>query len=676
MSFTVTEKSRTNMSTTKLTDEQIKRMEENRRKALERKAQLSNQQQAPKVATLSSINSSSSSTAPQSSNGFISNQANAPKPTHTNNNDSSGLTGKCQLLADDPENRFEIIIGFNKNLIEMFKTINSRKYDPDTKRWNFSLKSYDEIMCRIKHEFNNTIKLEPLDRSNKKSIMVKFCLINNQQFEAQVDYNQELMEIFKSMKTKKYDPNTKRWSFNLNEYEELISNIRSKMGQSVNIVQLPKIVKETFKEKLTNTQEKQPLIDLDHLRLHVDPTIVKTLLPFQVESICFAIRQQGRLLLADDMGLGKTLQGLAIASYYKNEWPLFIITPSSVKFMWKQSAQRWVSNTIRKLCYDCSDVEEYIQVIENSRQPINTEAKIVISSYDLLSKNIDEISRHEFKVVIADESHLLKTSKAQRTKSAARLMQTAKRVILLSGTPALSRPSELFSQLQIINPSVFKDFHEFGMRYCAGKETHFGYDYSGFSNMTELRTILEEKVLIRREKKDVMSQLPSKIREQIILDPGLIELNTKSLKQASNLMKEENLKGMEKRGALLAYFQETSKVKVAAVCEYVNDLLETGKKFLVFAHHQNMLNEIEAVITKNKYDFIRIDGSTNSEKRQALVDKFQNDDECLCALLSITAASTGLTLTKATLVVFGELFWNPGILSKFFSSTIESYLII
>jgi SWI/SNF-related matrix-associated actin-dependent regulator 1 of chromatin subfamily A len=115
-------------------------------------------------------------------------------------------------------------------------------------------------------------------------------------------------------------------------------------------------------------------------------------------------------------------------------------------------------------------------------------------------------------------------------------------------------------------------------------------------------------------------------------------------------------------GALLQYFQETSKVKASAVCEYVNDLLESGRKMLVFAHHQGMLNEVEAEITKNKYDFIRIDGSTNSEKRQSLVDRFQNDDNCLCALLSITAASTGITLTKANLVIFAELFWNPGIL--------------
>lgn len=119
---------------------------------------------------------------------------------------------------------------------------------------------------------------------------------------------------------------------------------------------------------------------------------------------------------------------------------------------------------------------------------------------------------------------------------------------------------------------------------------------------------------------------------------------------------------MEKRGALLKYFQETSKVKAKAVCEYVNDLLESDKKFLVFAHHQSMLDELEDELEKKKYEYIRIDGSTSSENRQMLVQRFQNSEKCQCALLSITAANSGITLTQANLVVFAELFWNPGIL--------------
>ncbi len=139
----------------------------------------------------------------------------------------------------------------------------------------------------------------------------------------------------------------------------------------------------------------------------------------------------------------------------------------------------------------------------------------------------------------------------------------------------------------------------------------------------------------------------------IILNPSLIETNTKSLKQASNKM--DNLKGMEKRGALLQYFQETCKVKSKAVCEYIHDLLESDKKFLVFAHHQFMLDEVEATCKQNNFDYIRIDGSTGSEKRKISVDRFQNTEKCQCAILSITAASSGITLTQASLVVFAEV---------------------
>jgi SWI/SNF-related matrix-associated actin-dependent regulator of chromatin subfamily A-like protein 1 len=119
---------------------------------------------------------------------------------------------------------------------------------------------------------------------------------------------------------------------------------------------------------------------------------------------------------------------------------------------------------------------------------------------------------------------------------------------------------------------------------------------------------------------------------------------------------------MEKRGALLTYFQETCQAKMKAVCEYVIDLLEASKKFIVFAHHKAMLDALESECSSKKYDYMRIDGATPSEKRKTLVDKFQNSEACLCALLSITAANSGITLTEANLVVFAELFWNPGIL--------------
>ena len=262
------------------------------------------------------------------------------------------------------------------------------------------------------------MRIEPLERaSNANSKVAKFSLISRTRVEVQSDFDQDLQELFKTMSTKKYDPTSKRWSFELKEYDELIKKIGTQLKKgSVTVYPLPKIVREVFKDQLAgkNVSRIDSKYNLDLLRTKIDLNIVKNLLPFQVDGISFGVQQQGRLLLADDMGLGKTVQGLAIANYYKDEWPLFIVSPSSVKFMWKESIKRWMSNTLRQLCNLAEEepVDDYIQCMENGRQAINPECKVVITSYDLLNKNIDEISQVHYKVIIVDECHLLKTAKA------------------------------------------------------------------------------------------------------------------------------------------------------------------------------------------------------------------------------------------------------------------------
>merc|ERR1712136_698541 len=122
------------------------------------------------------------------------------------------------------------------------------------------------------------------------------------------------------------------------------------------------------------------------------------------------------------------------------------------------------------------------------------------------------------------------------------------------------------------------------------------------------------------------------------------------------------LTGVEKHGQLLGFFRETAQIKMNAVKSYVLDLVEGDHKFLVFAHHRQMLDAVHGELAKKKVEFIRIDGSTTAAKRQEAVKTFQQKASCKVALLSITAANMGITLNTASLVVFGELFWNPGIL--------------
>lgn len=170
--------------------------------------------------------------------------------------------------------------------------------------------------------------------------------------------------------------------------------------------------------------------------------------------------------------------------------------------------------------------------------------------------------------------------------------------------------------------------------------------------------------MVRRLKSDVLSQLPAKQRKMVVIAPEGINAKTKAALAAAAKEMAQGFKnkGQEKE-ALLLFYNRTAEAKIRCVIEYIMDLLESGReKFLVFAHHKLMLDSVCDELGKKNVGFIRIDGNTASADRQSLCQKFQFSDKLSVAVLSITAANMGLTLSSADLVVFAELFWNPGVL--------------
>ena len=113
------------------------------------------------------------------------------------------------------------------------------------------------------------------------------------------------------------------------------------------------------------------------------------------------------------------------------------------------------------------------------------------------------------------------------------------------------------------------------------------------------------------------------------------------MQNQAKLMSNKGLSKSERRGVLLEWFHTTATAKSLAVQDYVKDLVEGGRKFICFAHHSSMMNDIANTLEKAKIHFIRIDGSTSSSTRKYLCDAFQTDDNVKVALLSITAANAG-----------------------------------
>lgn len=138
-------------------------------------------------------------------------------------------------------------------------------------------------------------------------------------------------------------------------------------------------------------------------------------------------------------------------------------------------------------------------------------------SYVLATKLSAFIDKKKFRFVIADEAHYLKSRDSQRSKYLVPVLMKCKRILLLSGTPILARPYEIYNLIRIIRPDIFYSFKTFGMRYCSPRETYYGVDWSGSANMSELHLMLERGIMIRRLKSEVLTELPAKRRQRVII---------------------------------------------------------------------------------------------------------------------------------------------------------------
>ncbi|XP_025021707.1 DNA annealing helicase and endonuclease ZRANB3 [Python bivittatus] len=406
--------------------------------------------------------------------------------------------------------------------------------------------------------------------------------------------------------------------------------------------------------------------DVDEELSYLPEKLKESLLPFQKKGIIFALERGGRCMIADEMGLGKTIQAIAVSYYYKDEWPLLIVVPSSLRYPWVDEMEKWIPD----LC------PEDIIIIQNKTDIWQIpRSKVTVLGYGLLTSDahvlIDTLCKQNFKVVVIDESHYMKSRNAARSKILLPIVQNAIRAILLTGTPALGRPEELFMQLEALYPQKFGTWVEYAKKYCNARVRFCGkrrqWDCRGASNLDELHELLSN-IMIRRMKSEVLTQLPPKIRQRIPFDlpkTTAKELNA-SLEEWEKLMRASKLDSTENdfvqvMSLITRMFKQTAIAKAGAVKDYIKMLLENEElKFLVFAHHLSMLQACTEAVIESRVRYIRIDGSVSSAERTNLVNQFQKDPDTRVAVLSIQAAGQGLTFTAATHVVFAELYWDPG----------------
>lgn len=176
------------------------------------------------------------------------------------------------------------------------------------------------------------------------------------------------------------DPNTKVWSFNINEYDLVQQGVGS-LKPNVVIGALPTFVLNLLKTAPT-------VIDTMCLSA-IEPTLANALLSFQRDGVCFGIHKKGRCMIADDMGLGKTYQALAIADFYKDDWPLLVCTTAATRDTWATQIRNLLPWIPTQGIVTLTSTSDYFG-----------DAKVLIASYNLMERNADRINDKKFGFVI------------------------------------------------------------------------------------------------------------------------------------------------------------------------------------------------------------------------------------------------------------------------------------
>nr|WP_302600108.1 DEAD/DEAH box helicase [uncultured Cellulosilyticum sp.] len=374
-------------------------------------------------------------------------------------------------------------------------------------------------------------------------------------------------------------------------------------------------------------------------------------------------------ILADDMGLGKTLQVVTLIASEKAEAvetvemkPSLVVCPTSLTLNWESEIAKFAPDL--KTLVLMGSVDERKALMDEAMN-----YDVVITSYELLKRDIENYDELEFRFCIADEAQYIKNANTLNAKALKMIKSEVQ--FALTGTPIENSLAELWSIFDFIMPGYLFTY------------THFKRDFETpiVKSQDEVTTARLKKMIapfiMRRLKKDVLKELPDKTETVIYntMEDMQRKLYTAHLAEAKQEIEQE----LKTRGAgrshikMLAlltrlrqlcchpalYLQDYNEGsgKLAQCMELVRDSVEAGHKILIFSQFTSMLDLIGKSLSQEGMDYFMLTGATKAEERIRLVNEF-NNSEIPIFLISLKAGGTGLNLTGADVVIHYDPWWN------------------
>ncbi len=403
--------------------------------------------------------------------------------------------------------------------------------------------------------------------------------------------------------------------------------------------------------------------------------LAKTLRPYQKDGVNWLhfLENNGFCgILADEMGLGKTLQALAWLRLPRrddelNARPALIVCPTSLVENWQEEAARFAPD-LRVMPMSGAERHELWDELDR--------ADVVVTSYALLRRDIDEYRERQFSCAILDEAQHIKNRSTQNAK-AAKQIRAAHRLVL-TGTPVENGVADLWSIMDFLMPQYLGRHDAFRQRY----ELPIA---RGGPDAQDAQLRLRRKLhpfLLRRLKRDVAKELPPKIEKvsfcKLTSDQRAVysELLKSSQQKISGLVaaKGFNRCRMEVLTTLLRLRQtcchmgllklpgldpEYPSGKMELFSELVDEALDSGHRILVFSQFVKMLHILRDDLDGRGIGYCYLDGSTKDRMQQ--VRRFNTQRDIPLFLISLKAGGTGLNLTGADMVIHFDPWWNPAV---------------
>lgn len=458
----------------------------------------------------------------------------------------------------------------------------------------------------------------------------------------------------------KWDGDNKVWCYPL-DYQT-ISDLKN---------QFPGLIIDTPVKQYVDRVEKarKALVSLKRLSQvsydHLPVDWYDKLRDYQTVGAFFLMKGK-KVILGDDMGTGKTLQALTAVEAMGFQRVL-VVVPNSLKYNWEEEIQKWTNSTCMVLDGGRKKRESIIEAYKN-----DTSVRYLIANYASV-RNYPSLQKIKWDAEVYDEAHKLKNRKSKQTKEAKKIK--ADYTFLLTGTPILNRADELWSLLNKLYPEKFKSYWRFVEKYCKLRDNGFGTDIlDGDKQQKDALKHLIAPVMIRRTKKDVMPELPEKIRTRMVIPlegkqakiyqqmekDMFVQLSSGDIVATPVIIAQITRLRQIAISPQLIGEEETGSAKFDALQELIEDNIDEHK-IVVFSQFKQAIKLLGKRLDEQGVKWLEVTGDVKDKARQDATNMFQNDPEYRVMLATIEAASLGLTWTAADIGVFLDRHWTPAI---------------